>query len=84
MIERPLLPAVEKLLEWRQRNGLRQAQVHRAMHRHGFPVALSTLQKWETGERKPTRISALAPAKFLEKHPVVSVVSRPSPTDADE
>ena len=46
--------AVQKLVAWRQRNGLSQRAAVAAMQERNFPVTLTTLEKWESGERQPS------------------------------
>jgi len=64
--------AVRLLVEWRRRNGLSQRASVELMHARDFPVTLTTLEKWESGERRPGRIAARSLLRFLREHPTVS------------
>jgi DNA-binding transcriptional regulator YiaG len=63
--------AVQKLVTWRQRNGLSQRAAVAAMQERNFPVTLTTLEKWESGERRPGRLAAVALLRFLQDHPTI-------------
>jgi DNA-binding transcriptional regulator YiaG len=64
--------AVQKLVAWRQRNGLSQRAAVEFMQAHNLPVTLTALEKWESGERRLRGLAAHAVLRFLEDHPVVS------------
>lgn len=64
--------AVRMLVEWRKRNGLSQRESVDIMQARDFPVTLTTLEKWESGERRPGRIATRALLRFLREHPTVS------------
>ena len=64
--------AVQKLVTWRQRNGLSQRAAVEFMQAHGLPVTLTALEKWEMGDRRPRGLAAYALLRFLEEHPTVS------------
>jgi DNA-binding transcriptional regulator YiaG len=63
--------AVQQLVSWRQRNGLSQRAAVEAMQRRNFPVTLTTLEKWESGERRPGRIVTQALLRFLQEYPTI-------------
>ena len=71
MDERVRPEIVEALVAWRKRNGLTQQTATEVLRRHGLPITLSSLQKWEKRERQPGAFATLALAAFLEKYPTV-------------
>jgi len=68
--ERP--DAVQKLVAWRQRNGLSQRAAVEFMRAHNLPVTLTALEKWEMGHRRLRGLAAHALLRFLEEHPTAS------------
>jgi DNA-binding transcriptional regulator YiaG len=72
MSEDELSEAVQKLVAWRQRNGLSQRAAVEYMQAHGLPVTLTALEKWEMGDRRLRGLAAHALLRFLEEHPTTS------------
>jgi len=64
--------AVQMLVAWRQRNGLSQRAAVKVMQELNFPITLTTLSKWEAGDRQPVKLAAKALMDFLKRHPRVS------------
>jgi DNA-binding transcriptional regulator YiaG len=76
MAEEQLPEVVQQLVAWRKRNKLSQRAAVEAMRARNFPVTLTSLGKWEAGERRPGKFAAQVLAAFLKKHPSI-----PKPTD---
>ena len=53
MREEPVPQVIQKLIAWRRRNGLSQRAAVEVMQARDFPVTLTTLEKWEAGDRQP-------------------------------
>ena len=64
--------AVQKLVAWRQQNGLSQRAAVECMRAHGLPVTRTVLEKWELGINRPVALSAEALIRFFEAHRIVS------------
>ena len=64
--------AVQKLMAWRQQNGLSQRAAVEFMRAHGLPVTLTVLEKWEMRINRPVALSAVALIRFFEEHPTIS------------
>ena len=64
--------AVQMLVTWRKRNRLSQRAAVKVMQGLNFPVTLTTLSKWEAGDRQPGKLAAKALMAFLKRHPRVS------------
>jgi DNA-binding transcriptional regulator YiaG len=47
------------------------------MQARNFPVTLTTLSKWEVGDRQPGKLAARALLRFLEEHPTIPRRSDP-------
>jgi transcriptional regulator with XRE-family HTH domain len=63
---------IQKLKSWRAANKLSQRQAGVLMQRHGIPVTIGTLQKWEIGERSPGPFALVALQQFIERHPIIA------------
>jgi DNA-binding transcriptional regulator YiaG len=72
MSEQEQPDVVQKLVEWRRRNGLSQRAAVDFMRAHNLPVTLTALEKWEMGQRRPRGLAAHALLRFLEEHPITS------------
>jgi hypothetical protein len=42
------------------------------MQERDFPVTLTALEKWESGERRPGKLTAQALLRFIDEHPRLS------------
>jgi transcriptional regulator with XRE-family HTH domain len=80
--KRELPPVIRQLLDWRKRNRLsRRAALEVLASLGGYTIPLSTLKKWERGEREPNAMTLQALAAFLSDHAVIAnpPVYRPGP-----
>jgi len=73
-----LPPVVIRLKTWRAQNDISQAEAAELLRRRGLPIRLRTLPAWEAGRSAPNPFAAVAIARFLDKHPTVSIKRDPS------
>jgi hypothetical protein len=67
---KPGLPSViQRLIKWRDRNGLSQRGAVEVMRGAGFPIKLSQIQHWECADRAPNEAATKLLEIFLEQHP---------------
>jgi transcriptional regulator with XRE-family HTH domain len=63
---------VQRLIKWRKDNKLTQGGVADAFERVGVPIDVRTIQQWEQGRYKPSRLAAAALEKFLAEPPTIT------------
>lgn len=59
-------PVIQRLKRWREEKNLSTAQVAAELTESGLPVKPNTLQRWQSGLRHPSALTANAIANFLD------------------
>jgi transcriptional regulator with XRE-family HTH domain len=60
-------PVIQRLKRWREEKNLSTAQAGAALKESGLPVKANTLQRWQSGLRHPSALTANAIANFLDR-----------------
>jgi transcriptional regulator with XRE-family HTH domain len=69
-------PVIDRLKRWRKENNFSTTQAAAVLTENGLPVKVNTLQRWESGLRHPSALSANAITNFLDKAHVTSKQQR--------
>ena len=73
---RIVAPVIQRLKRWREENNLSTAQAAAALTKSGLPVKANTLQRWLSGLRHPSALTANAITNFLDRIHVAGAQQR--------